>query len=82
MDWRSGLYGAASHRWAVGARSWEVIPRMRRPAPELPIHVCGEAWSDIQGWTEGALRSAERVLRDELGLGRPAWIGQNAYLGP
>jgi monoamine oxidase len=82
MDWRSGLYGAASHRWAVGARSWEVIPRMRRPTPELPIHVCGEAWSDIQGWTEGALRSAERVLRDELGLERPPWMRQDAYLGP
>jgi monoamine oxidase len=82
MDWRSGLYGSASHRWAIGARSWEVIPRMRRPAPQLAIHVCGEAWSDIQGWTEGALRSAERVLRDELGLERPAWMRQDAYLGP
>ena len=82
MDWRSDLYGGASHRWAVGARSWEVIARMRRPLPELPIHVCGEAWSDIQGWTEGAFRSTERVLRDELGLERPEWMSPDAYLGP
>jgi monoamine oxidase len=82
MDWRSELYGGASHRWAIGARSWEVIPRMRRPLPEAPIHVCGEAWSDLQGWTEGAFRSAERVLRDELGLQRPEWMSADAYLGP
>jgi monoamine oxidase len=82
MDWRPDPYRGASHRWAVGARSWEVIPRMRRPLPDAPIHVCGEAWSDLQGWTEGALRSAERVLRDQVGLGEPEWMSPDAYLGP
>jgi len=81
MDWRSDLYGAASHRWAR-ARSWEVIPRMRRPLPGVPLFVCGEAWSDLQGWTEGGFRSGERVLRDELGLERPEWMSTDAYLGP
>jgi len=82
MDWRSKLYGGASHRWRVGARSWETIPRMRRPLRSLPIHVCGEAWSGLQGWTEGAFRSAERVARDELGIDPPAWMSADAYLGP
>lgn len=82
MDWRADPYRGASHRWAVGARSWEVIPRMRRPLAGAPIHICGEAWSDLQGWTEGALRSAERVLREEVGLGEPEWMSPDAYLGP
>ncbi|MBM3668014.1 MAG: FAD-dependent oxidoreductase, partial [Actinobacteria bacterium] len=82
MDWRGGEFGGASHRWAVGARSWEVIPRMRRPVDGLPVHVCGEAWSGLQGWNEGALRSAERVLRDELELPAPEWMSADAYLGP
>jgi flavin-dependent amine oxidoreductase len=82
MDWRGRPYGGASHRWAVGARSWEVIPRMRRPVPGLGLHVCGEAWSDCQGWVEGGLRSAERVLQDELGLEPPEWLGAGAYFGP
>lgn len=82
MDWRGMPFGGASHRWAVGARSWEVIPRMRRPLPGLGLHVCGEAWSDCQGWVEGGLRSAERVLQDELGLEPPEWLGAGAYLGP
>jgi monoamine oxidase len=82
MDWRPRPYGGASHRWAVGARSWEVIPRMRRPLPGLPLHVCGEAWSDLQGWVEGAFRSCERVLREELGLDPPGWLDADAHLGP
>jgi len=82
MDWRGGVFGGASHRWAIGARSWEVIPRMRRPLAGVPLHVCGEAWSGLQGWNEGALRSAERVLRDELELPPPDWMSADAYLGP
>jgi len=82
MDWRGEPFGGASHRWAVGARSWEVIPRMRRPAAGLGLHVCGEAWSDCQGWVEGGLRSAERVLREELGLAAPDWLAADVYTGP
>lgn len=82
MDWRGEPFGGASHRWAVGARSWEVIPRMREPLPGLGLHVCGEAWSDCQGWVEGGLRSSERVLQDVLGLRPPDWLAPDAYLGP
>jgi monoamine oxidase len=82
MDWRGEPFGGASHRWAVGARSWEVIPRMREPVPGLALHVCGEAWSDLQGWVEGGLRSSERVLQDVLGLDPPEWLPADAYLGP
>jgi monoamine oxidase len=81
-DWRAEPFQGASHRWAVGARSWEVVPFLRRPDPSIPIHICGEAWSDHQGWVEGALRSAERVVRDELGVLAPPWLARDAFLGP
>jgi monoamine oxidase len=82
IDWRGEPFGGASHRWAVGARSWEVIPYMREPLPDLGLHVCGEAWSDCQGWVEGSLRSSERVVQDKLGIRPPEWLAGDAYLGP
>ncbi len=42
----------------------------------------GEAWSDWQGWVEGGLRSSERLLQGELGIGPPDWLAPGAYLGP
>jgi hypothetical protein len=54
--------------WNIGVRSWRVIPKMAHPVPTAPVHVCGEAYSDSQGWVEGALRSAEIVLTKHLGL--------------
>jgi Flavin containing amine oxidoreductase len=50
-DWVQDPYGAAYHFWQVGARSWEVMPRMRNPLPDANLYVCGSAWSTGQGWT-------------------------------
>jgi lysine 2-monooxygenase len=32
----------------------------------LPVFVCGEAFSNQQGWAEGALQSAECLLRENF----------------
>ncbi|MGH9027371.1 MAG: flavin monoamine oxidase family protein, partial [Acidimicrobiia bacterium] len=74
MDWRPPPFGGASHRWRVGARSWEVIPRVRARRPDLPLYVCGEAYSDDQGWVEGALQTAELVVRDHFDVDQPDWL--------
>ena len=74
FDWSVDPFGAAWHSWAPFRKSWEVMPRMRQPRPDLPIFVCGEAFSQLQGWTEGAINSAELVLETHLGLERPGWI--------
>jgi hypothetical protein len=55
---------------------------MRRRLPDLGLHVCGEAWSDCQGWVEGGLRSVERLLQEELEVDPPEWLGPGAHLGP
>jgi monoamine oxidase len=67
-DWSRPPFGAGCHAWAPGTRSWEVRERLagfgfagREQVRNL--HVCGEAYSDYQGFIEGALRSA----RDALG---------------
>lgn len=67
-DWIGDPFGGGVHFWNVGVRSWRVIPKMAHPVPTLPVYVCGEAYSDSQGWVEGALRTAEIVLTKHLGL--------------
>jgi hypothetical protein len=45
------------------------------------VHICGEAYSDQQGWVEGALCVAERMLQEHFGLKWPKWLDPNYYLG-
>jgi len=54
---------------------------MRRPMPAERIHICGEAYSDQQGWVEGAFCVAENMLEDHFSLERPQWIPEKYYLG-
>ena len=62
-DWSLPPFGAGCHAWAPGAKSWEVRERLSafgfagQPGAQN-LHVCGEAYSDYQGFIEGALRSA------------------------
>lgn len=70
-DWADGAW----HAWRAGVRSWDVRTRMRQPNPELPLFICGEAFADHQGWTEGALNNAEAMLQRGFGLDRPDWVG-------
>ncbi len=73
-DWSRSPVGAGCHAWSIGARSWETMGRLdaftpvgrRRNHPPRTVHVCGEAVSDYQGFIEGALRSADRVVRAVL----------------
>ena len=81
-DWAATPIGAGWHFWKVGRRSWEVMPRIRKPVADANLYVCGEAWSTSQGWVEGALNTSERVLQDHLGLPRPPWLEPHVQLGP
>jgi hypothetical protein len=63
-DWSRDPFGAAAHSWRPRAKSWEVRGRIKAFGlvgrdPEIKnVHICGEAYSDYQGFIEGALRSA------------------------
>jgi hypothetical protein len=61
--WRQVGYGV--HQWGMHANDKEVMKDLVEPI--AGIYTCGEAFSDYQGWVEGALRSADRVLA-EFGL--------------
>jgi monoamine oxidase len=67
-DWGKEPFSAAAHGWRPGVRSWDHIKFLEafsldQEAIEAKnIHICGEAFSDYQGFVEGALRSAKRVL--------------------
>src|SRR4029453_17122464 len=66
-DWSKPPFGAASHAWLPGFNVPEAMDRLKafslvgQPGRDN-IHVCGEAYSDYQGFIEGSLRSAAKAL--------------------
>lgn len=58
--------GYGVHQWALHADDRQVMRDLIEPLPGL--FTCGEAFSDYQGWVEGALRSTDLVLREGFGL--------------
>jgi hypothetical protein len=67
-DWEAGW-----HTWIVGSKPWEKEIREERVRPLENLYLCGEAYSTEHGWIEGALKSAEQVLK-ALGVDRPEWL--------
>lgn len=80
-NWAEDPYGGGYHAWKAGVNVGEVMRYMRQPDPAEAIHVCGEAYSDQQGWVEGALCVAERMLQEHFGLPWPEWLDKGYYLG-
>jgi monoamine oxidase len=83
-DWGEDPYGAGWHAWKAGEKFWEIMPYMRG-IPGEKVHVCGEAYSIGQGWVEGALQTAELMLKEHFGLKRPDFIPRGYYdteMGP
>jgi len=74
IDWSPWPYGGGWHSWMPGWKSWEVTEAMCAPVTGLPLHVCGESYSTAQGWSEGALQSAEDMLQRCFGLSAPDWL--------
>jgi len=74
MDWSVDPFGGGVHLWNRGYKSWEVLQRMTQPVPDFPCYICGEAYSTVQTWAEGALQTAEIVLQKHLGLPAPGWV--------
>jgi hypothetical protein len=70
MDWSTDPFGGGVHFWNRGYKSWEVLEQMTKPVEDFPCYVCGEAYSTNQTWVEGALQTAELVLK-HFGLKQP-----------
>ncbi|WP_316633869.1 FAD-dependent oxidoreductase [uncultured Flavobacterium sp.] len=80
-DWTDEPFGAGYHAWKAGFSVENVMPYMRKPVADEQIHICGEAYSDQQGWVEGAFCEAEKMLQEYFGLDRPFWLSPDYYLG-
>ena len=80
-DW--GEEGGAWHAWKSGIDVPATMQKIRQPMPNVPIFICGEAYSRMQGWIEGALMSTEKMLEGApFSLSRPAWLPADYDLGP
>jgi monoamine oxidase len=82
VNWSADPYGGAFHFWNTHVRSWEVMPRIRRPIEGVNVFLCGEAFSAKQGWVEGAINTAEKTLECYFGLPRPTWAPKDYEFGP
>jgi len=67
-DWGDDPYGGGWNAWNIGVRSPSVFEDILQPQPGSPVYVCGEAYSNAQGWVEGALETADRMLDKHFGV--------------
>ncbi|MFD0419311.1 flavin monoamine oxidase family protein [Streptomyces sp. NPDC127108] len=72
QDWNLPPHDGAWHVWRPGHDPDEIAPRVREPLPGEAVHIVSDCWTPDPGSIEGAVASAEAVLRDHLGCGRSA----------
>jgi len=80
-NWDDDPFGGGYHAWKARYNVGEVMKYMRKPKINEEIHICGEAYSDQQGWIEGAFCVAEKMLQEEFGMAHPEWLNKDYYLG-
>ena len=80
-DWGHDPYGGGWNFWAPGVDVKSVMEGIRRPYDDAELYIVGEAYSGSQGWVEGALTTAEHVLRDYFHLNPADWQPDPIYLG-
>ncbi|HFC11869.1 MAG TPA: amine oxidase [Anaerolineae bacterium] len=74
INWGQDPFGGAWNSWNIRVKAWEAQEQILQPLPDWQVYICGEAYSDAQGWIEGALRTAEQVLQEKFDLRRPKWL--------
>ena len=73
-DWSDDPYGGGWHEWKAGVEYYKFMPKIRKPVSSEDVYICGEAYSNNQGWVEGALQTTEKMLKDHFGLKWPGWL--------
>jgi hypothetical protein len=73
LNWGLNPFGAGYHGWSshydIGyVMQWIRVPTLLAGANTPNVFIVGEAFSNDQGWVEGAFCTAESVLVDFLGL--------------
>jgi len=62
-DWGEDPFGGGWNSWNIGVKSADVRDTIVNPIKKCPLYICGEAYSDAQGWVEGALQTADIMLK-------------------
>lgn len=68
-DWGDDPFGGGWNSWNIGVKSQDIKKQIIQPIDKRPLYICGEAYSDFQGWVEGALQTADMLL-EKFGLGK------------
>eukprot|EP00118_Oscarella_pearsei_P025862 m.308922 g.308922 ORF g.308922 m.308922 type:complete len:589 (+) comp45072_c0_seq1:107-1873(+) len=65
-----GLYmpSEAWHLWKPGYNITEIMKAISQLDPEQDVFIAGSAYSNNQGWVEGAMETVEDVLTEKLGF--------------
>ncbi|MDI1449283.1 FAD-dependent oxidoreductase [Polyangium sp. 6x1] len=74
--WQAPPFGGAYHVWLPECESGAIGKRMLNPVRGVSLHVVGEAYSQNQGWVEGALETAEALLETHFALQPPPWLNR------
>jgi monoamine oxidase len=74
LDWTKDPYGGGWYTWNPHCKPWEVMKKMRHPIEDANLYICGDCYSNFQGWVQGALNSAELMLEENFHLDRPDWL--------
>lgn len=76
-----GVWNAAWHQSPIynDFRGGDLSRAMLNPVPGVPIYVANEAFSVDQGWAEGSLIAAEKILYKYFGLNRPSWLADDYW---
>ena len=67
-DWGDAPFGGGWNAWNIGVDSRHVKQAILKPDSEHNVYICGEAYSDAQGWVEGALQTADMMLEQYFGI--------------
>lgn len=67
-DWSDDPYGGGWHEWKAGYRYDEIISKMVKPVDNEDVFIIGEAYSNNQGWVEGALETADDMMKKYFNL--------------
>jgi hypothetical protein len=62
LDWSKEPYKTGVHLWRPGYISHDVIDTLRSFGSHNQFHICGETFSDYQGFIEGCLRTVDGVI--------------------
>ena len=65
QNWGQDPFGGGYHNWYSGYDVDKCMKAVRRPWTGENIFIVGEAFSNLTGWVEGALQTAEKMLMAE-----------------